>query len=85
MARSSDRRSSSTGTRSFLWQNGVNDAGYVVGISAKHVYDDGDDYWVTRLFLFTGGAMQDLNGFLPPGSNWSLTARSLDATSRARV
>lgn len=52
---------------------GVNDAGEVVGHSARLEPDQSGEYLlVFRPFLFTDGVMQDLNALLPPGSGWSL-------------
>jgi probable HAF family extracellular repeat protein len=53
--------------------NGVNDTGDVIGYSGRRVVDESGDFFVFRPFLYTNGAMQDLNAFLPSGSNWSLT------------
>jgi probable HAF family extracellular repeat protein len=53
--------------------NGVNDTGEVIGYSGRRVVDESGDFFVFRPFLYTNGATQDLNAFLPPGSDWSLT------------
>jgi probable HAF family extracellular repeat protein len=52
---------------------GVNDAGDVVGYLGRRVVDESGDFFVFRPFLYTSGALQDLNTLLPPGSDWSLT------------
>jgi hypothetical protein len=56
---------------------GVNDAGDVVGNSARLEPDQSGDYlWVFRPFLYTDGLMQDLSTLLPSGSDWSLESYS---------
>jgi probable HAF family extracellular repeat protein len=53
--------------------NGVNDTGDVIGYSGRRVVDESGDFFVFRPFLYTNGAMQDLNTLVPSGSDWSLT------------
>jgi probable HAF family extracellular repeat protein len=53
--------------------NSVDDTGDVIGYSGRRVVDESGDFFVFRPFLYTNGAMQDLNALLPSGSNWSLT------------
>jgi len=46
---------------------GINDAGQIVGVSSNYCSGGG-------AFLYEGGAMTDLNSFLPTSSGWELEA-----------
>ncbi|MBZ5609915.1 MAG: HAF repeat-containing protein [Acidobacteriia bacterium] len=47
---------------------GINDSGSIVGYSWSDTEDN------PRAFLYTGGAMLDLNSLIPAGSGWQLLA-----------